>query len=117
MLATHSVLSSAHQLNEIQNLYETDGSWLQWREEDTGLRFVAPDPLSAKDWQHEWPTRLFFTRHPANWRSGAVTGRDEILKRESVDRVLYLSPAELKRKDVKPGGRVVVQTLRGRIVM
>jgi len=104
---------SSQQLNQIQDLYRTDGSWLRWTEEETEFRFAPPEAFSAEPRPQEWPTRLFFSRHPANWKSGAVTGRDEILKRENVDRLVLLSPADLKNAGMKPGARAVVETPNG----
>jgi predicted molibdopterin-dependent oxidoreductase YjgC len=100
-------------LNDIRKLYETDGSWLTWREEEKELRFVLPEITPREPWPQDWPDQLFLARHPANWKSGAVTSRDEILKRESVDRVLSLSPGDLKSRGIKPGAKAVLETPHG----
>lgn len=58
----------------------------------------------------DFPFLLVLASHPASFSTGALTSRDEILRREAAESVLCASPSALKAAGLKPGwpARLVV---------
>lgn len=105
-----------YDLNGLRPLYHADGSagWLL--REETRLELFPPSGSPTSRTPEDPSVQAIFTRHPANWRTGAWSNRDEILRRESPEQVLSVAPADLEEKGVKSGGRVRLVTHEGSAV-
>jgi predicted molibdopterin-dependent oxidoreductase YjgC len=94
----------------LKDLYAVDGPFGIPVEETRRLAFaepVAPVPITASE---AFPMQLFFAAHPAHWSTGALSQREELLKREVIDSRLFVSPGDIKKIGLKPGDMVRVVT-------
>jgi anaerobic selenocysteine-containing dehydrogenase len=60
---------------------------------------------------------MLFGAHPANWSTGALSQREELLRREIIESAVALSPGDLKQLGVKPGWTVKVVTADGEAIL
>jgi formate dehydrogenase major subunit len=72
---------------------------------------VAPDELPDAD----YPMVLTTGRLLEHWHTGQMTRRAEVLDSLEPQAVAHLAPADLDRLGVPPGGRIAVESRRGRI--
>jgi formate dehydrogenase major subunit len=63
----------------------------------------------------EFPMILTTGRLLEHWHTGAMTRRASVLDRIEPEAVAHLSPSELDRLGVRPGGRLRVETRRGAV--
>jgi predicted molibdopterin-dependent oxidoreductase YjgC len=61
----------------------------------------GPFPEDAAD--ASFPMRLVLGSHPANWSTGALSQREDLLRREVLESTVAAAPAVLKELGVKPG--------------
>ncbi len=113
---TEQAVHSPYEPSGLAPLYQADDSagWL-FREE-SHLTLLEPSP-PVSDAAQETVVQAIFTRHPANWMTGAWSGRDEILRRESTEQVLSVAPADLEERGIKSGGRARLVTHEGAAVV
>ncbi|MCK2087845.1 formate dehydrogenase subunit alpha [Thauera aromatica] len=79
-------------------------------------RFVAVTPLPAAELPDEdYPMVLITGRVLEHWHTGSMTRRAEVLDALDPDPWCAMHPADLARLGVAAGGRVALQTRRGRI--
>jgi anaerobic selenocysteine-containing dehydrogenase len=105
-----------YDVSGLRSLYESDSSaaWF-WREE-THLALCSPSGPLASRAPGDQSVQAVFTRHPTNWRTGAWSNRDQILRRESPEQVLSVAAADLEEKGIRSGGRVRLVTQEGSVV-
>jgi len=113
---TEEGASSPYDGSGVRLLYETNGraEWLL--REETNLTFVRPSGSLTSRTPEDRSVQAIFTRHPANWMTGAWSDRNEILRRESTEQVLSVSQPDLDEKGIKSGGRVRLVTQEGSAV-
>jgi len=96
-----------------QQLYGSEPPFGVAVEEPARLTFTAPELTPAPPDPGAFPVRMLFGAHPANWSTGALSQREELLKREVVESSIAVSPGDLKQLGVKPGWTVKVVTSDG----
>jgi len=114
---TEPALDSPYRVDRLTPLYQgTD--WVQWpfREEEEPLALVPPRSSVCSPVSEDYPMQVIFTRHAANWMPGGWSSRDEILRRESIEAFINVSPQDLEEKGIKSGGRVKLLTPDGAAV-
>ena len=97
----------------MSQLYAKPDSFVVELKETGELTFAVPRPFEAQPSVGEFPLSLCFAVHPALWSTGAVSEREELLRREVNQSVVYLSPGDLARLKIKPGFAVQVVTPHG----
>ncbi|MFB3902121.1 MAG: molybdopterin oxidoreductase family protein [Acidobacteriota bacterium] len=107
---------SAYDLAGLSALYDSDGSAGWQPRESTCLTICPPSGPLTSHTPGDPAMQAIFTRHPANWMTGAWSGRDEILRRESVEPVLSVAPPDLEERGIRPGGSVRLVTREGSAV-
>jgi hypothetical protein len=86
-----------------QQLYGSEPPFGVAVEEPARLTFMAPELTPAPPDPGAFPVRMLFGAHPANWSTGALSQREDLLKREFVESSIAVSPGDLKQLGVKPG--------------
>jgi anaerobic selenocysteine-containing dehydrogenase len=113
---TEQAARSPYDVSGLRPLYQADGPAGWPLREETHLTLLVPsDPLASRA-PEDRSVQALFTRHPANWVTGAWSSRDEILRRESTEQVLSVSPLDLDERGIKSGGRVRLVTQEGSAV-
>lgn len=100
-----------------QQLYNGEPPFGVAVEEPGRLAFTAPEVTPVPPDPAALPMRMLFGAHPANWSTGALSQREELLRREIIESAVALSPGDLKQLGVKPGWTVKVVTADGEAVL
>ena len=97
------------------NLYAPDAPFGVPVEELGRLSFTEAGVPASISVSEGFPMQLLFAAHPAHWSTGALSQREELLKREVTDSRLFVSSADMKKTGLKPGEtvRVVTSTSEG----
>ncbi len=98
-------------------LYSDDGLCGIPLNETSSLAFTSPGPPLAAPRTTEFPMRLVFGWNPAAWSTGALSQREEILRREFPESTLSLSPGDLKGAGLKSGWPAKVVTPGGEAIL
>jgi predicted molibdopterin-dependent oxidoreductase YjgC len=96
-----------------QQLYNGEPPFGVAVEEPTRLTFTAPVVTPPSPDPGAFPMRMLFGAHPANWSTGALSQREDLLKREVIESSVAVSPGDLKQLGVKPGWTIKVVTSDG----
>jgi predicted molibdopterin-dependent oxidoreductase YjgC len=96
-----------------QQLYNGEPPFGVAVEEPTRLTFTAPVVTPPSSDPGAFPMRMLFGAHPANWSTGALSQREDLLKREVIESSVAVSPGDLKQLGVKPGWTIKVVTSDG----
>lgn len=97
-------------------LYGEDGSPGVPLGEATRLGFCAPSPVPPARPAEGFPMAVAFAAHPAGWSTGALSLREELLRRECPESTLAVNPEDLKAAGLKPGWPARVATPFGEAV-
>jgi predicted molibdopterin-dependent oxidoreductase YjgC len=100
-----------------QQLYGSEAPFGVAVEEPARLNFTAPVVTPASPDPGAFPMRMLFGAHPANWSTGALSQREDLLKRETIESSIAVSPADLKQLGVKAGWTVRVVTSDGELIL
>ena len=103
--------------SECASLYTDDGFCGIPLNENSSLAFTAPTVPVAAPRMTDFPMRLVFGWNPAAWSTGALSQREEILRREFPESTLSLSPGDLKGAGLKAGWPAKVVTPSGEAVL
>lgn len=79
--------------------------------------FSSPSLDGPQPHPAEFPLRLAFAANPAGWSTGALSLREELLRRECPESTLTVHPADLKAAGLKPGWPAKVVTPGGEAVL
>jgi hypothetical protein len=102
---------------ECASLYADDGPRGISLKENSSLAFTTPAVPEAARRTPDFPLRLVFGWNPAAWSTGALSQREEILRREFPESTLSLSPGDLKGAGIKAGWPAKVVTPGGEAVL
>jgi len=85
----------------------------------SGRARVVPAQVTPPDElpDESYPFVLTTGRLLEHWHTGAMTRRAKVLDGLEPDAIACLSPKELERLEIAPGGRVTVETRRGAIAL
>ena len=103
--------------SECASLYAEDDLCRIPLNENSSLAFTAPAIPMAAPRMKDFPMRLVFGWNPAAWSTGALSQREEILRREFPESTLSLSPGDLKGAGLKAGWPAKVVTPSGEAVL
>lgn len=101
----------------LAQLYADDAPYGVALEEVPHLSFVPPALPPSGAAPSGFERRLYFSPHFTQWSTGALSGRNRLLKREVIASTVALSPADLAELETKPGRPVKVVTPHGSAVL
>ncbi len=97
----------------VESLYADSAPFGVTLREAGRLAFSSIGNPPASHREETYPLELVYGAHPAIWSTGAVSGREELLRREVSGDTLFLSSDDLKTAGLKAGQRAVVITPHG----
>jgi len=103
--------------SECASLYAEDDLCGIPLREDSSLVFTVPDIPMAVPHMADFPLSLVFGWNPAGWSTGALSQREELLRREFPESTLSLSPGDLKAVGLKSGWPAKVVTPGGEAIL
>jgi anaerobic selenocysteine-containing dehydrogenase len=81
------------------------------------LGFCAPSPPQPAAAVAGFPMAVAFAAHPAGWSTGALSLREELLRRECPESTLAVNPQDLKAAGLKPGWPAKLATPGGEVIL
>jgi predicted molibdopterin-dependent oxidoreductase YjgC len=109
--------TTAYKTKALDRLYAETHAAEAVLEESTTLAFSPPKVAVRREGPKEFPLRWYHGSHPAIWSTGAISERDEILRREVNQSNLHMSPVDLVTFELRAGSPVKVITEKAQATM